>query len=64
MNILPILNNYQHGYRNAKVYQTNTGDFGVLTYDATDDYNGFDTFDVLKEAQEYAEEWVKRYDTI
>jgi hypothetical protein len=64
MNLLPILKNYQNGYRNAKVYQTNSGDYGVLTYDATDDHNGFDTFTILEEAYHYAEKWVNNYDPI
>ena len=64
MNLLPLLNNYQNGWRNAKVYKTNSGDFGVLVYDATEDYNGFETFVVLDEACRYAEEWVNRHDSI
>ena len=58
MNLLPILSNYQDGLRNAKVYKTATGEFGVLTYDANDDYNGFAIFDTEEDAENHAEDWV------
>lgn len=39
MQLMPILSNYQEGSRNAKVYQTHNGEFGVIVYDWTFDYD-------------------------
>ena len=57
-NLLKILSNFQEGDRNAKVYKTASGDFGVLYYDATVDYNEFDSFPSLGVAEDSAEDWV------
>ena len=56
--LLPILSNYQHGTRNAKVYQTHSGEYGVLVYDSQDDYNGFASFEYEDDAESFAEDWV------
>jgi len=58
--MMPILSNYQEGTRNAKVYKTATGEYGVLVYDADDDYNGFDSFSDIDTAEDFAEDWVLR----
>lgn len=57
-NLMPILSEYQNGLRNAKVYKTTTGDYGVIVYDANDDYNGFQSFSNEESAEVFAEDWV------
>jgi len=56
--MMKILSEFQEGTRNAKVYKTANGDYGVIVYDAQDDFNGFDSFDVLELAENFAEDWV------
>jgi hypothetical protein len=56
----PILSNYQEGLRNAKVYKTTNGNFGVVVYDANDDFNGFESFEEIHAAETYAQNWVAR----
>lgn len=58
MQLLPILSNYQDGTRNAKVYRTRNGEWGVLVYDSADDYNGYASFDSEELAENFAEDWV------
>lgn len=58
MNLLPIISDYQQGTRNAKVYKTTSGEYGVIVYDAETDYNGFDSFDIVDDAEDFAEDWV------
>jgi hypothetical protein len=58
--MMPILSNYQEGTRNAKVYKTATGDYGVIVYDADNDYNGFESFVTEELAEHFAEDWVLR----
>jgi hypothetical protein len=58
--MMPILSNYQEGTRNAKVYKTASGDYGVIVYDADDDYNEFQSFVDEDLAEEFAEDWVLR----
>jgi hypothetical protein len=60
MSLTPILSNYQEGTRNAKVYMTANGEYGVVVYDAEDDYNAFDSFATEELAEEFAEDWVLR----
>ena len=62
--LMPIISNYQDGLRNAKVYKTATGEYGVITYDATTDYNGFESFVLEEDAENYAEDWVLNHDSI
>lgn len=62
--IMPILSNYQEGTRNAKVYRTTTGEWGVIVFDAQDDYNGFASFSNEEDAENFAEDWVTGHDTI
>lgn len=57
---MPILSNYQEGTRNAKVYKTATGEYGVIVYDADTDYNAFDSFVNEELAEQFAEDWVLR----
>lgn len=57
--LFKILSNFQEGHRNARVYKTASGDYGVLYYDATFDYNEFSTFDTLQLAEDSGQEWVK-----
>lgn len=54
----PILSEYQNGTRNARVYKTTSGDYGVVYYDAQDDFNGFESFQFLEKAEDFAEDWV------
>lgn len=56
----PILSNYQEGTRNAKVYQDSSGKFSVIIYDAADDYNGYESFLHIDQAENFAEDWVLR----
>jgi hypothetical protein len=58
--MMPILSNYQEGTRNAKVYKTATGEYGVIIYDADTDYNAFESFVTEDLAEEFAEDWVLR----
>jgi hypothetical protein len=56
----PILSEYQEGTRNARVYKTASGDYGVIVFDADTDYNGFDSFSDINTAEDFAEDWVLR----
>jgi hypothetical protein len=58
--LMPILSDYQEGVRNAKVYKTTNGEYGVIVYDAETDYNGFQSFETEDLAEEFAEDWVLR----
>jgi hypothetical protein len=58
--MMPILSNYQEGTRNAKVYKTAIGEYGVIVYDAQDDFNGFESFSSIDLAEDFAEDWVLR----
>jgi len=58
--MMKIVSEYQQGTRNSRVYKTANGDYGVLTYDAQDDFNGFESFDHIELAENYAEDWVTR----
>ncbi len=58
MQIMKILSNYQQGTRNAKVYKTQNGEWGVIVYDAQNDYNDFETFPSEEDAECFAEDWV------
>lgn len=64
INVMPILSEYQGGLRNAKVYKTANGEFGVLTFDASDDYNGYQSFPTEEDAENFAEDWVLNHDTL
>lgn len=59
-----ILSEFQDGTRNARVYQTTNGEYGVVTFDASDDYNGFAVFDLEEDAEIYAEDWVTGHEPI
>ena len=58
--MMPILSNYQEGTRNAKVYKTTSGDYGTIVYDADTDYNAFESFQNIQDAEDFAEDWVLR----
>lgn len=58
--MMPILSNYQEGTRNAKVYKTASGEYGVIVFDAQDDFNGFESFSTVDLAEDFAEDWVLR----
>ena len=62
--IMPILSNYQEGTRNAKVYRTTNGEYGVIVYDAQDDYNGYASFNNEDDAEVFAEDWVMGHESI
>ena len=64
MQLMPITSNYQEGTRNAKVYKTRNGEWGVIVYDAQDDYNGFASFVSEEQAENFAEDWVMGHDTV
>jgi hypothetical protein len=57
---MPIISDYQEGSRNAKVYKTASGEFGVIVYDAETDFNGYESFKLEEDAENYAEDWVLR----
>jgi hypothetical protein len=54
----PIISEYTEGTRNARVYRTANGEYGVLLFDAQDDYNEFKSFPTIDEAEDVAEDWV------
>jgi hypothetical protein len=56
----PILSEYQNGTKNARVYKTETGEFGVLLFEATDDYNEFRSYPSFDEADGESAKWVKQ----
>jgi len=58
MNLLPILSEYQHGTKNARVYKMANGEYGVSTFEAESDYNGFESFHTEDDAEGFAETWV------
>jgi hypothetical protein len=60
----PIISEYQEGTRNARVYKTANGEYGVLLFDAEDDHNEFKAYATIDEAEDAAEDWVLGYDTI
>ena len=64
MQLLPIISNYQEGTRNAKVFKTRNGEWGVIVYDSQDDYNGFDSFATEEAAECFAEDWVLKHDSV
>ena len=55
-----ILSNHQEGTRNAKVYKDASGSFSVIVFDAEDDYNGYESFPTIDDAEDFAEDWVLR----
>ena len=57
---MPILSNYQEGTRNAKVYKDAIGNYSVIVYDADYDYNGYESFPSINDAEDFAEDWVLR----
>lgn len=64
MQLMKIISEYQEGTRNSKVYKTQSGEWGVIVYDAQDDYNGFQSFQTEESAEWFAEDWVLKNDTI
>jgi hypothetical protein len=58
--MMPILSNYQERTRNAKVYKTASGEYGVIVYDSQDDFNGYESFLTIDLAEDFAEDWVLR----
>ena len=60
----PIISEYQNDTRNARVYRTAHGGWGVVVFDAQDDYNGFESFDNEEDAEVYAENWVLGHESI
>lgn len=60
----PILSEYQNGTRNARVYKTASGDYGVVYYDAQDDFNGFESFVEIDKAEDFAEDWVMGHESV
>jgi hypothetical protein len=57
---MTILSEYQNGLLNARVYKNKNGEYGVVVYDAETDYNGFESFTIEEDAEDYAEDWVLR----
>lgn len=55
-----ILSEFQEGLRNARVYKTQRGEYGVIVYDADDDREEFRSFTTEDAAEEFAEDWVMR----
>jgi hypothetical protein len=60
----PILSEYQEGTRNARIYRTAMGQWGVITFDSETDFNGFEAFNNEDDADVFAEGWVKGYDSV
>ena len=58
MNLMPIISNYQQGLRNAKVYKTQNGEWGVIVFNGTDGYEAFASFKSEEDAENFAEDWV------
>lgn len=59
--LFKILSEFQEASRNARVYKTEIGDYGVLMYDAESDFNAFQSFSDLQLAEDAAEDWVMGY---
>jgi hypothetical protein len=58
----PILSEHQNGDRNARVYKTASGKYGVLMFDASTDFNQFMDYENIDKAEDAAEDWVLGYD--
>lgn len=58
--MLPILSNYQEGTRNAKVYKTQRGEWGVIVFDSQDSFEAFKSFEYEEQAENFAEDWVTK----
>ena len=56
--MIDIISEHQEGTRNAKVYKDASGKFSVIVFDAEDDYNGYDSFQTIDAAEDYAKDWV------
>lgn len=55
---MQTLSEYQNGLRNARVYLTQSKDFGVVVFDAETDYEAFKSFTTEQDAEDFAEDWV------
>lgn len=62
--MLPILSNYQDGLRNARVYKTQTGDYGVVVFDGNTDFEAFKSFPSEEAAENFAEDWVTGHESV
>lgn len=62
MKRISVVSNYQEGSRNAKIYRMPKGEWGVIVFDAQDDYNGFASFVSEEQAEIFAEDWVTKND--
>jgi hypothetical protein len=60
----PILSEYQEGTRNARVYKTANGEYGVVVYDAQNDFNWFQSYTKLEDAENFAEDWVLGHESV
>ena len=60
----PILSEYQQGTRNARVYRTANGEYGVVVYDAQNDFNWFQSYSTLEDAENFAEDWVLGHESV
>ena len=60
----PISSEYQDGTRNARVYKTANGEYGVVVYDSENDFNWFQSFLTLDDAENFAEDWVLGHESI
>lgn len=57
---MSVISEYQEGTRNARVYRTQNGEYGVVVFEAESDYEEFKSFITLDTAEDYAEDWVTR----
>ena len=64
MQLMKIVSNYQQGTRNAKVYRTQNGAWGVIVFDASDNYEAFASFELEEQAENFAEDWVSGHVSI
>lgn len=62
--MLATLSEYQEGLRNARVYVTQTGHYGVVVFDALTDFEQFKSFVTEQEAEDFAEDWVTGNESI
>ena len=52
------ISEYQNGTRNARVYKTQKGEYGVVVFEAESDYEAFKSFPTVDTAEDFAEDWV------
>lgn len=59
-----VLSEYQEGLRNARVYVTQRGEYGVVVFEAESDYEEFRSFTTEEDAENFAESWVTGHESV